>query len=52
MPKNTEFFKDIKFFEKEYEGIMPLEIMVNTQRKKGVMNLATLKRMDELQEYF
>ncbi len=51
MPKNTEFFKDIKFFEKEYEGIMPLEILINTQRKKGVMNLATLKRMDDLQVY-
>jgi uncharacterized protein len=51
MPKKTEFFKDIKFFEKEYEGIMPLEILVNTKRKKGVMNLATLKRMDELQVF-
>ncbi len=51
MPKNTEFFKDIRFFENEYEGIMPLEIMVDTKKKKGVMNLSTLKRMDELQEH-
>lgn len=49
MPKNTDFFKDIRFFEKEYEGIMPLEIMVDTKKKKGVMSLSTLKRMDELQ---
>ena len=51
MPQNTEFYNDIKFFEKEYEGIMPLEIFIDTKRKKGVMKLATLKRMDELQEY-
>lgn len=51
MPQNTEFFSDIKFFEKEYEGIMPLEILVDTKRKKGVMKIATLKRMNELQEY-
>ncbi|WP_432412560.1 efflux RND transporter permease subunit [Rasiella sp. SM2506] len=51
MPKGEAFFEDIKFFEKEYEGIMPLEILVDTKRKKGVMKLATLKRMDELQEY-
>lgn len=51
MPKNTGFYKDIKFFESEYEGIMPLEILIDTKRKKGVMKLATLKRMDELQEY-
>lgn len=51
MPKKTEFYKDIKYFEKEFEGIMPLEILVDTKRKKGVMKLATLKRIDELQEY-
>jgi predicted RND superfamily exporter protein len=51
MPQNADFFGDIKFFEKEYEGIMPLEILVDTKRKKGVMKLATLKRMNELQEY-
>lgn len=51
MPKNTDFFKDIRFFEKEYEGIMPLEIMVDTKKKKGVMSLATLKQIDELQDH-
>lgn len=51
MPKKAGFYQDIKFFESEYEGIMPLEILIDTKRKKGVMKLATLKRMDELQEY-
>jgi len=50
MPKNAEFFKDIRFFESEFNGIMPLEIMVDTKRKKGVMKLSTLKRMNELEE--
>ena len=51
MPKGEDFYSDIKFFEQEYEGIMPLEILVDTKRKKGVMKLATLKRMEELQTY-
>ena len=51
MPKNSEFYHDIMFFEQEYEGIMPLEILVDTKRKKGVMKLATLKRMDNLQAF-
>jgi len=51
MPKKTEFFKDIKFFEKEFEGIMPLEVLIDTKRKKGVLSLASLKRMDKLQNY-
>lgn len=50
MPQKTEFYKDIQFFEKEFNGIMPLEVMVDTKRKKGVMKLSTLKRMDELEE--
>jgi len=50
MPKKKQFYKDIRFFESEFNGIMPLEIMVDTRRKKGVMKIATLKRMNELQE--
>ncbi|WP_223551376.1 RND family transporter [Aestuariivivens sp. NBU2969] len=50
MPKNTEFFKDIRFFEEEFNGIMPLEIMIDTKRKKGVMKLSTLKSMNELED--
>ena len=49
MPKKTAFFDDIHFFEQEFDGILPLEIMIDTKRKKGVMKLSTLKRMDELQ---
>ncbi|MEY8849752.1 RND family transporter [Psychroserpens sp. XS_ASV72] len=50
MPKKTQFFNDIKFFEQEFNGIMPLEILIDTKRKKGVMKLSTLKRMNELEE--
>ncbi|WP_395078149.1 RND family transporter [Flavobacterium sp.] len=50
MPKKTAFFDDIRFFEKEFNGVMPLEIMIDTKQKKGVMKLSTLKRMEELEE--
>jgi predicted RND superfamily exporter protein len=50
MPKKEAFFQDIIFFEKEFDGIMPLEIMIDTKRKKGVMKLATLKRMEEFEQ--
>lgn len=51
MPKEEAFFKDIRFFEEEFDGIMPLEIMVDTKRKKGVMKLSTLKRMAEIEDF-
>ena len=50
MPQESEFVNDIRFFENEFNGIMPLEIMVDTKRKKGVMKLSTLKRMNELED--
>jgi predicted RND superfamily exporter protein len=49
MPKKEAFFQDIVFFEKEFDGVMPLEIMIDTKRKKGVMKLSTLRRMEELE---
>ncbi|WP_435578173.1 efflux RND transporter permease subunit [Gilvibacter sp.] len=48
MPKSADFFQDIRFYEKEYEGLMPLEILIDTKREEGVMKLATIKRMDKL----
>ena len=50
MPKGTGFFKDIVFFEKEFDGVMPLEITIDTKRKKGVLKLSTLRKMDDLQK--
>lgn len=50
MPKSKQFYKDIVFFENEFGGIMPLEVLIDTKRKKGVMNLSTLKRMNKLEE--
>ncbi|MGB3143097.1 MAG: efflux RND transporter permease subunit [Maribacter sp.] len=48
MPKNAEFFHDIRFIEKEFKGIMPVEIVVDTKSPKGVLKPATLKRMNQL----
>ena len=50
MPKTKAFYKDIKFFENEFGGIMPLEILVDSKKEKGVMKLSTLKRMDKINE--
>jgi len=43
-------YKDLLFFEKHFKGIMPLEIIVNTNKKKGVLNLSTLRKIDRLQD--
>lgn len=49
LPKNSQILTDLKFFEKNFEGILPLEISVNTNKKNGVLNLSTLKRIDKME---
>tara|TARA_B100001057_G_scaffold51707_1_gene45931 strand:+ start:1955 stop:4342 length:2388 start_codon:yes stop_codon:yes gene_type:complete len=51
MPKKSEFFKDILFFDDEFNGIVPLEIIVDTRRKGGATRLSTLKRIDKLEQH-
>ena len=48
--KRDPLYTDMMFFEKNFKGIMPLEIVVDTKKKKGVLNLATLKKIDRLQD--
>ena len=50
MPKKQPFFKDILFFDQEFDGIVPLEILIDTKRKDGVLKLSTLRRMERLSE--
>ena len=50
MPKNAQFFKDIRFYEEEFDGIMPIEIVIDTKRPKGVMNSGNLNRMDRMDQ--
>lgn len=49
MPQDAAFFQDILFFEKEFDGIMPLEIVVDTKRPRGALSLSNLKRMESLE---
>ncbi len=50
LPKDTEFFEDIMFYEKEFNGILPLEIYIDTKRKKAVTKLSTIKKMKVLED--
>ncbi|MBK9380808.1 MAG: MMPL family transporter [Chitinophagaceae bacterium] len=52
LPKSDKIFTDLKFFEKNFKGVMPLEIVVDTKKKQGVTrNLNNLERIDSLSQY-
>ena len=49
LPKSSTILTDLKFFEKNFKGILPLEISVDTKRKNGVFNLTNLKRIEKME---
>lgn len=52
LPKTDKIYTDLKFFEKNFKGVMPLEILVDTKKKYGVTrNLGNLLKIDSLSSY-
>jgi uncharacterized protein len=37
LPKNDKIYTDLKWFENNFHGVMPLEIVVDTKKKNGVL---------------
>jgi len=50
IPHKDPLFVDLMFFEHHFKGIMPLEITIDSKRKKGILTLPTLNRIDRLQD--
>lgn len=48
LPKQNKIYTDLKYFEKNFHGVMPLEIMIDTKKKNGATTLPTLQKLDAL----
>ncbi|MBK6991671.1 MAG: MMPL family transporter [Chitinophagaceae bacterium] len=52
LPKSDKLYTDLKFFETNFKGVMPLEIVVDTKEKRGVSrNFNNLVKIDSLSQY-
>jgi predicted RND superfamily exporter protein len=52
LPKTDKIYTDLKFFETNFKGVMPLEILVDTKKKYGVSrNLNNLLKIDTFSQY-
>lgn len=52
MPEGNKALADLRFFEKVYGGVMPLEILIDTKREKAVVRDQKLwRKIDEFQDY-
>jgi len=51
LPDDSEIKQDLAFFEENFSGIMPLEVVVDTGKKRGVILNRNLKKIDELEKF-
>ncbi len=52
LPKKDKLYTDLHFFDANFKGVMPLEIVVDTKKKYGVTrNLKNLERIDSLAQF-
>jgi predicted RND superfamily exporter protein len=51
LPEDSQIKKDLGFFEENFSGIMPLEVVVDTGKKRGVIINRNLKKINELEQF-
>ena len=54
LPKTDKIYTDLKFFEKNFKGVMPLEIVVDTKKRNGLSGMRALtvfEKVDSLAGY-
>jgi predicted RND superfamily exporter protein len=51
IPEDSEIRRDLAFFEENFNGIMPLEIVIDTGKRRGVLDVKNLQKIDELEAY-
>lgn len=50
IPKKDLLQKDLKFFEDNLNGVMPLELVIDTKRKNGLLSLSALRKIEKLSD--
>jgi len=49
VPRDHPIYTDLKFFEERFNGILPVEILIDTKEPQGALKLETIKKLDSLQ---
>lgn len=52
LPKGDQVKEDLMYFEEHYNGVMPLEVLVDTKKDGRATNASVLKKIEKLQLFF
>lgn len=47
--RRDPIYRDLAFIEKNFKGVMPFEISIDTKKKRGVMKYATIDKINQAQ---
>ncbi|MCW5899626.1 MAG: MMPL family transporter [Flavobacteriales bacterium] len=50
LPMDDPVMQDLRFFEREFNGVMPLEVMIDTRKKGQALKEANLRLISRLQD--
>lgn len=50
IPHDNPLYIDLNFFENNFHGMMPLEIVIDTKKPNGAIQASSLRKMDKLQK--
>lgn len=50
IPHDNPLYIDLSFLEKHFNGVMPLEIVIDTKKERGVLKLRNLEKIEQLQD--
>lgn len=50
LPQKDKIVTDLNFFENNFGGVMPYEIIVDTKKRKGIRSLQTLNKINTAQQ--
>lgn len=54
LPATDKIYTDLKYFEKNFKGVMPLEIVIDTKKRNGLTGMRALnvyEKVDSLSQY-
>lgn len=51
IPEDSQIKIDLSFFESNFSGVMPIEIVVDTHKRRGVTELKNLRILDEFETF-
>ena len=51
LPKTDKIYTDLKFFENNFNGVMPLEIVIDSKKPNGLRKPGVFEKIDSLTQY-